>query len=67
MAGEADNLTRDELRRICDHVGGMKADGRDVKTRIVILDVHLGSLPGRLHRLDAHVERIERRLDLAEA
>jgi hypothetical protein len=62
-----------EIERILDHLrhlrGGMdvlRDDMREVKTRLGIL-VNQYAMSSRLDRLDARVERIERRLDLADA
>jgi hypothetical protein len=46
---------------------GVREDMREVKTRLGILESQYASMSTRLDRLDARVERIERRLDLAEA
>jgi predicted nucleic acid-binding Zn-ribbon protein len=46
---------------------GVREDMREVKTRLGILESQYASMSTRLDRLDARVERIERRLDLAQA
>jgi predicted nucleic acid-binding Zn-ribbon protein len=50
-----------------DGLDGLREDMREVKTRLGILENQYASMSSRLDRLDARVERIERRLDLADA
>ena len=60
-----------EIERILRHLrggmAGVREDMREVKTRLGILENQYASMSSRLDRLDARVERIERRLDLADA
>ena len=60
-----------EIERILRHLrggmDGLREDMREVKTRLGILENQYASMSSRLDRLDARVERIERRLDLADA
>jgi predicted nuclease with TOPRIM domain len=64
---EVENLILDHLRQLCGAVDALREDMREVKTRLGILVGQFANLSSRLDRLDARVERIERRLDLAEA
>jgi predicted nucleic acid-binding Zn-ribbon protein len=64
---EVENLILDHLRHLRSAVDALREDMREVKTRLGILENQYASMSVRLDRLDARVERIERRLDLAEA
>jgi predicted nucleic acid-binding Zn-ribbon protein len=64
---EVENLILDHLRHMRSAIDGVREDMREVKTRLGILENQYASMSSRLDRLDARVERIERRLDLAEA
>ena len=55
------------LRYMWSGIDGLREDMREVKTRLGILENQYASMSSRLDRLDARVERIERRLDLADA
>ena len=64
---EVENLILDHLRHMSGGIDGLREDMREVKTRLGILENQYASMSSRLDRLDARVERIERRLDLADA
>jgi predicted nucleic acid-binding Zn-ribbon protein len=64
---EVENLILDHLRPMRSAIDGLREDMREVKTRLGILENQYASMSSRLDRLDARVERIERRLDLADA
>jgi predicted nucleic acid-binding Zn-ribbon protein len=64
---EVENLILDHLRHMRGAIDGVREDMREVKTRLGILENQYASMSSRLDRLDARVERIERRLDLADA
>jgi hypothetical protein len=64
---EVENLILDHLRHMRSGIDGLREDMREVKTRLGILENQYASMSVRLDRLDARVERIERRLDLADA
>jgi predicted nucleic acid-binding Zn-ribbon protein len=64
---EVENLILDHLRHMRGGIDGLREDMREVKTRLGILENQYASMSSRLDRLDARVERIERRLDLADA
>jgi predicted nuclease with TOPRIM domain len=64
---ETDNLVLEHLRHIRGAVDGLREDMREVKGRLGILETQYVNLSLRLDRLDGRVERIEKRLDLAEA
>jgi predicted nuclease with TOPRIM domain len=64
---EVESLVLDHLRHIRSAVDALREDMREVKTRLGILVSQYAGMPSRLDRLDARFERIERRLDLAEA
>jgi predicted nucleic acid-binding Zn-ribbon protein len=64
---EVENLILDHLRHMRSAIDGVREDMREVKTRLGILENQYASMSSRLDRLDARVERIERRLDLADA
>lgn len=81
MVEAADNLVLEQLRLIRAEISSIKEDGREVKNRLATLEVgqgtilqHLGHLASSiaqqqisLDRVGDRVERIERRLDLADA
>jgi predicted nucleic acid-binding Zn-ribbon protein len=64
---EVENLILDHLPHMRSALDALRDDMREVKTRLGILGNQYASMSVRLDRLDARVERIERRLDLAEA
>jgi predicted nuclease with TOPRIM domain len=64
---EVENLILDHLRHMRSAIDGVREDMREVKTRLGILENQYASMSSRRDRLDARVERMERRLDLADA
>jgi hypothetical protein len=64
---ETDSVVLEHLRHIRGAVDRLSDDMREVKGGLGILESQYASLSTRLDRLDGRVERIERRLDLAEA
>lgn len=63
---ETESLVLEHLQHIRGAVDALRDDMRDVKVRLGTLETQYASLSNRLDRLDGRVERIERRLDLAE-
>ena len=63
---EAESLVLEHLRHIRGAVDGLRDDVRDIKVRLGTLETQYASLSNRMDRLDGRVERIERRLNLAE-
>ena len=62
------------LQAMQTDMSDMKFDIRDLKTRMTMVEEHIGSsiiaisgVNNRLDRLNDRVERIEKRLDLSEA
>jgi len=64
---DGDNVVLEHLRHIRNAVDGLRDDMREVKGRLGILESQYASLSNRLDRLDGRVERIEQRLNLADA
>jgi predicted nuclease with TOPRIM domain len=64
---DRDNVVLEHLRHIRSAVDGLRDDMREVKGRLGILESQYASLSNRLDRLDGRVERIEQRLNLADA
>jgi predicted nucleic acid-binding Zn-ribbon protein len=64
---EPDNLILNMLRRIDATVSRLAEDVQDIKVRLTAVEEAIVGVNRRLHRLEVRVERIERRLDLAEA
>ena len=65
MADE--NLVLEHLRRIREVLDRHTQDFLEIKGRIGILEAQYASLSNRVDRIDGRLERIEKRLDLAEA
>lgn len=63
---EVENIILEHLQHIRAAVDALREDTREVKSRLGILETQYASLSNRLDRLDARVERIERRLELAD-
>ena len=63
---EIESMVLEHLRHIRGVVDGLSDDVRDIKARLGTLETQYASLSNRMDRLDARVERIERRLSLAE-
>ncbi len=80
MADNVENLILEHLRAIRADIGGIKDDVREIKQRLTSLEAAIAGLRrdssnlygdvvdqhARYDRLVERVERIERRLDLAE-
>ncbi len=64
---ESDNIVLEHLRHIRGAVDGLRDDMREVKGRLGILESQYANLSNRLDRVDGRIERIEQRLNLAEA
>jgi predicted nuclease with TOPRIM domain len=64
---DGDNVVLEHLRHIRSAVDGLRDDMREVKGRLGILESQYANLSNRLDRLDGRVERIEQRLNLADA
>jgi hypothetical protein len=64
---ETDNIVLEHLRHIRGVADGLRDDMREVKGRLGILESQYANLSNRLDRLDGRVERIEQRLNLADA
>ncbi len=62
LMAETDNIVLEYLRHIRGAVDGLREDMREVKSRLGIMESQYASLD----RMDRRVERIEKRLDLAE-
>jgi len=78
MSDQPENLTLIFLRRLDSKMDSLSQDIADLKHRMTAVEIqlgsmasteqnHYGSLAMRLDRHDARLERIDRRLDLAEA
>jgi len=78
MSDQPENLTLIFLRRLDSKMDSLSQDIADLKQRMTAVEIQLGSIAStelshyaslamRLDRHDARLERIERRLDLAEA
>ena len=64
---ETDNIVLEHLRHIRSAVDGLRDDMREVKGRLGILESQYANLSNRLDCVDGRIERIERRLNLADA
>jgi hypothetical protein len=74
VSDEPDNPVLVYLRRIDQKVATLIADMADIKHHMTSMvrqhaerRLDLANVPSRLHRLDVHMDRIERRLDLVAA
>ena len=67
MSDEPDSLILVYLRRLDVKMDVLSADMRDVKQHLTALEIQYVSLATRLDRLDARMERVERRLDIVPA
>ena len=67
MVDEPDNLVLQMLRRIDTKLDRVIDDVHDLKVRMAAVEEGLAGVHRRMDRLEVRVERIERRLDLAEA
>jgi len=64
---DVENLVLEHLRHIRAGVDDLRMDMREVKNRLGILEAQYASLSGRVDRIAERIERVERRLDLADA
>lgn len=67
MASEPEGPTLQYLRRLDATVQALREDRRDLRRRMTGVEEGLLGVNRRLDRLDAPMERVERRLELAEA
>jgi septation ring formation regulator EzrA len=67
MADELESLTLRYLRSIDAKLDQLGDDMQVVKSRLATLEQQYATLSLRLDQVDLRVQRIERRLDLAEA
>ena len=74
MAGEADNIVLNHLKKIQARLSAIEVDLGDLKARASVMEQYqgqvltlLGGLNQRMDRFDERLARIERRLDLVEA
>ena len=64
---KTDNVVLEHLLHIRGAADALRDDMREVNGRLGILESQYANLSTRMHRLDARVERIEQRRELAEA
>ena len=67
MSETPDSLVCNLLRAIRSDIAEAKADLVEVKERLGILGSHYASLSRRVDRIGGDMERVKRRLDLADA
>ena len=69
MAGKADlaSHTLAILRRLDERTERMAEDLHDLKVRLSSVEANLAAMNRRMDRFDAGLERVERRLELADA
>jgi len=67
MSGSGDNLVLEHLRHIHSAVDEVRADMREVKTRLGFLEAQYAHVSSRIDRVEERLERIERRVGLADA
>lgn len=67
MSDQSDNLVLDMLRAIRADVSDLKSDMGEVKERLGTLEAQYASLSRRQDRMAGDIERIKRRVDLADA
>ena len=63
----SDNIVLDLLRAIRGDIADIKVDLIEIKERIGLLEASYSSLSRRVDRLGGDVERIKRRLEIADA
>lgn len=63
----SDNIVPDLLRAIRGDVADIKVDLVEIKERIGLLEAGYSSLSRRVDRMGGDVERIKRRLEIADA
>jgi hypothetical protein len=67
MAGEPDNVLLEYMRRFDRKLNDLIDDVRELKIRMTSVVVGLAGVNRRLDRMEARVERIERRVELTDA
>lgn len=67
MSDVPDSLVLNLLRAIRSDIAEVKADLVEVKERLGILEAQYASLSRRVDRIGGDMERVKRRLDLADA
>ncbi len=67
MSDQPDNLVLNPLRAIRDGIADLNADMVEVKERLGLLEAQYSSVSRRVDRPVGDVERIRRRLDIADA
>ena len=63
---EAESIVIEHLPYMRSAVDGVRDDLREIKGRLGTLESQYANISNRMDRLDGRVERIERRLNLAE-
>jgi hypothetical protein len=63
----SDNLVLERLREIRDMLARVLEDTADVKLRLGMLEAGYASMSLRIDRIDARLERLERRAGLLDA
>ncbi len=63
---EAESIVIEHLRYMRGTLDGVRDDIREMKGHIGTLESQYANISNRMDRLDGRVERIERRLNLAE-
>lgn len=61
------NLVLEHLRAIRSDVMEIKADVREIKGRLIVLEIAYGSLSSRIDRVGDDIELIKHRLELVDA
>lgn len=61
------NLVLEHLRHIRGAVDEIRLDTRELKSRVGILEQQYASVSNRINRIEDRLERIERRIGLADA
>lgn len=67
MTAETENLVLEHLRHIRGAVDALREDMREVKERLGTLEANYASVSRGINRMESRVERIETRLNLADA
>lgn len=67
MSEANNNLVLEHLRHIRGAVDEIRLDTRELKSRVGILEQQYASVSNRINRIEDRLERIERRIGLADA
>ena len=67
MSDEPENLVLARLREIREMLARVLEDTADLKLRVGMLEAGYASMSLRIDRIDARLERVERRLGLIDA